>query len=590
MEIVDISILKDRKHTNSRFSTAEPSGDGVALLREEIDNELLAVDRRDEGSQRIHKFLRQLSPTSLLEKLRETLCADFLLLVGLDENCRIAYVIEHAIDENEISQDALKLLPAILNQEIDPERYSIDEPYFTGEIRDSRIATSGFSAHTVQGKDDSAAAAIFVGFSEDTSPDTGTLTESLLVFAGNIVQVQLQLQSERELRKSAEERLRRAQKLSNVGKLASGIAHDFNNLLTVIQGHTALLELSVEDGLDEKSLESLSLIMTASQQAVDLTKQLLLFGRNETTKLEICDFNAVVEDFLRMIRRMVEESIDLKVSLDPAIGSVKADKSMIGQVLMNLIVNARDAMPDGGVIEVATNSVRVDSHDTRPVPAGNYVCLTVKDTGGGMSPSQQRKIFDPFFSTKAKGKGTGLGLANVSEIIRDHKGHIDVTSKRGRGTTFEIIIPVVQANPKPVRTFQNSEDKGSLGGCKVLLVEDESAVRKLVRKLLEMLGCQVVEAASGKQALELWPEIEGKISIVVTDVIMPEGVSGWDLAKELHSRHPDLGILLTSGYNERPEDHGLGDEPSIAFLQKPYESTHLKTTLARLLELKVASA
>ena len=579
--------MKSTNHPTSRFSTAEPSADGIALLREEVDNELLEFDSGNSDSQRIHDFLRELSPASLLTSLRKTLDANFLLLVGLDDEHHIAYVIEHTADEGEISQDNLRLLPTILNKEIDPRKYSGDESYFTGEILDNRFPTCCFAARAVPGKG-TATAAIFVGFNEAPSPETSKLAESLLTFAANIVEIRLQLQNEAELRESAEEHLRRAQKLSNVGKLASGIAHDFNNLLTVIQGHTALLELSVEEGLDEKSIESLGLIMTASQQAVDLTKQLLLFGRNEATKLETCNLNAVVEDFVRMIRRMVEESIDLNVRIDSSIGSVKADKSKIGQVLMNLIVNARDAMPDGGVIEVATSMIRVDSSDTRPVPAGNYVCLTVKDTGGGMSLSQQRKIFDPFFSTKGKGKGTGLGLTNVAEIIRDHNGHIDVTSKRGRGTTFEVIIPAVQATPKPTSTFQSDHGKDSLKGCKVLLVEDESAVRKLVRKLLEMLGCQVIEAASGKKALELWPLIGNDISVVVTDVVMPEGVSGWDLAKYLHSRHPNLGILLTSGYNEGPEDHGLGDEPTIAFLQKPYESTNLKKTLARLLELKQA--
>lgn len=587
--------MKRTEQKNSRVSTFHPSSHDVALAREEVDHELLSPGVSDSDPSRVERFLAHFSPSILPERLLETLDATFVLLVGLDEEHRISYVIDHAYNEEETTKEEIRLLPAALNKEVGPERYRFDAPALSGEISESRIAASHFLGRTITNGEDSTAA-LFVGFLESPSPQILSVAGSLLSFSSCIAALRLELHRENEKRKIIEDQLRRAQKLSNVGKLASGIAHDFNNLLTVIQGHAALLELQVGESerLDEKSLESLGLIISASQQAVDLTKQLLLFGHNQPTKLEVCDLNSVVTNFVKMIRRMVEESIEIEVLTDDSIGSVKADKSMIGQILMNLIINARDAIHDGGHIKVKTSSVRVERGDARSVPAGQYVGLTVTDDGVGMSPRLQDKIFDPFYSTKGKGKGTGLGLANVASIVSDHNGHIDVTSKRGKGTTFEILIPAVVSNSSPSPSSKSKQEsreelgKGRLANCKVLLVEDESAVRKLVRKLLEMLGCQVIEAASGKQALELWPSVSDSVSVVITDVVMPEGVSGWDLAKELHGRDPDLGILLTSGYNERPEDHGLADEASIAFLQKPYEASNLEKTLTRLLELKKA--
>lgn len=582
--------MNHSQQLSSRLSAVDSTSDGLALAREELDHELLGDNRPDNPDPSIQRFLTEFDPATLADKLLESLNAAFVLFVGLDEKFRISYVIDHAIDKDSITDDESRLLPKILNEKVDASYYDINSPHFGKELRNSCIAATEFAARTIF-EGDRAFAAIYVGFAAPPAEARRSLTESLLAFSSHFVAMRLRLQHETELRRTTEDHLRRAQRLSNVGKLASGIAHDFNNLLTVIQGHAALLELSAEKDIDEKSKESLELIISASQQAVDLTKQLLLFGRNnQTTKLETCNLNSVVEDFVKMIRRMIEESIEIKVDVDETTGSIKADKSMIGQILMNLIVNSRDAMPDGGEIEVSTTSVKIDSDDDRPVPAGNYVCLSVKDTGGGMTPRQLEKIFDPFFSTKGKGKGTGLGLANVAAIVKDHGGHIDVASQKGVGTTFEILIPTIGSVPDAPKKVSQDVSRNSLDGCNILLVEDESSVRKLVRKLLEMLGCQVVEAVSGKQALDLWSEIGDKVAVVVSDIVMPEGVSGWELAKELHDRDPSLGILLTSGYNERPEDHGLGDEPSVAFLQKPYDSGNLKKTLARLLEHREKSA
>lgn len=290
---------------------------------------------------------------------------------------------------------------------------------------------------------------------------------------------------------------------------------------------------------------------------------------------------------MTMITQRVEESIDLKVKLDPGIGMVQADSVMIGQVLMNLLLNARDAVSDsGGQITIQTQATEVKEEDG-PLSLGSYVELTITDNGEGIPRDKFAQIFTPYFPTE--GRGTGLGLVNVANIVEAHGGTIDVSSEEEKGTTFTILLPSSPAIPKTVQRAKPRKNsppaakKKVLEGTKILLVEDESAVRMLVRKLLEMLGCTVIEAASGRQALDLWPEIQDEIALVVSDIVMPEGVSGWDLARELRKHRPEVGILLTSGYCESPEDHNLDNDSHVAFLQKPYASSNLETTLSALL-------
>ena len=382
---------------------------------------------------------------------------------------------------------------------------------------------------------------------------------------------------------AAENQIRQAQKLADLGKMVSGVAHDFNNLLTVIQGHTSLIEESLESesqGFDPR--ESLDLIKQASTQAVDLAKQLLLISRQHKANIESCDLNVVIHNFVKMMRRVVEENFEFNLSLFSDDLPIMADKSMIGQVLMNLIVNARDAMTGGGTVTIETTKVKSSKEGE---DEADYACLAIEDTGCGMDEEQLKKIFDPFYTTKEEGKGTGLGLANVSAIIDQHGGYLNVTSTVGVGTRFEVFLPIVLASEAKAAQPSNPEaQKDNLRGSTILLVEDESAVRKLVKRLLEMLGVRVLEAPSGRKALDLWPEIRDEVSLVISDIVMPDGISGWELAKELHKEHPKLGILLTSGYDERPEDHDLGDQPQIAFLQKPYETKNLRQMLGQLLE------
>ncbi|MEM9015700.1 MAG: ATP-binding protein [Verrucomicrobiota bacterium] len=403
-----------------------------------------------------------------------------------------------------------------------------------------------------------------------------------------IVLSSYRLESERMLRRQSEQLVNQCQRLTGVGKLATGIAHDFNNLLTVIQGHTTFLERALESKDRNQAEESIDLIQHATQQAIELAKQLLFFSREDAGRIGRCDLNSSAASFVKMVQRMVEETITIEIRLDNAVDTVACEPGALCQVLMNLIVNARDAMPNGGTITIESFLARLDNGRR-----SEFATLRVSDTGAGISASDLSRIFDPFFSTKGETSGTGLGLANVASIMRQIGGQVDVTSQIGRGTTFELLFPLAAPAEKSDQPRNELVSAGSgtgspcepppLEGAKVLLVEDDSAIRKMVRKLLELFGCAVIEAGSGKEALELWESVENDISIIVTDVVMPEGVSGWDLAIEIHRRQPDLPILVTSGYGERPEDHGLENEPQIDFLQKPYESEEFRDRIEALL-------
>ena len=386
-------------------------------------------------------------------------------------------------------------------------------------------------------------------------------------------------------RDRSESMLQQSQRLASVGQLTTGVAHDFNNLLTVIQGHLVMLEDEATDR--EEALESIDRIHAASDRAVELSRQLLSLGKEQEIVFRECDINEIIRNFAKLIERMLEENIEVSFDLSEDLGTVEADPGLLTQILMNLVVNARDAMPGGGKIDISTRLSSL-SEGTPQLREGDYISLRVKDSGSGIPKENLPRVFDPFFSTKDS-KGTGLGLANVAAIMRQHGGQIDVSSKPNVGTEFEMLFPQKSKRPKRISTPSQDEGKsartstqGSFQGVHVLLVEDEQSVRKLVRKLLEMLGCQVTESPSGKDALERWPELSGEVTMIVSDVMMPGGVSGWELAREIHKTNPNLGILLTSGYNERPEDHGLGGLSEISFLQKPYDVSRLKEELQSL--------
>lgn len=370
-------------------------------------------------------------------------------------------------------------------------------------------------------------------------------------------------------RKNLENQLRQAQKMEAIGRLAGGIAHDFNNLLTAIIGYSDIIlrDRSTSDGVRPQLEE----IRAAGKRAAVLTSQLLAFSRKQLLHLRVLDLNEIVHDIEKMLCRVIGEDVDLVAISKPDLGMIKADPGQIEQILMNLAVNARDAMPQGGQLTIETCNIELEDAYVRTHPEvipGQYVLLAVSDTGHGMDLETQSHIFEPFFTTKEPGKGTGLGLSTVYGIVRQSGGHIWMYSEPDHGATFKIYFPRVDevAEPAPLTPDTTSSIHGTET---ILLVEDDRAVRELSRAALEMYGYKVLEAPGGPQALELFGPSVGDIDIVVTDVIMP-GMNGAVLVERLHELRPDLNVLFVSGYTEDATiRHGVLAE-GVAFLQKPF--------------------
>ncbi len=370
-------------------------------------------------------------------------------------------------------------------------------------------------------------------------------------------------------RKRLEQQLRQAQKMEAVGRLAGGVAHDFNNLLTIISGYGGLL--LEHPSIIEPLRSYVNEIRNASGQAASLTRQLLAFSRQQVLAPRVLGLNAVVANIEKMLKRLIGEDIDLVTGLGESLWPVKADPGQLEQVLLNLAVNARDAMPDGGVLTITTANVEMDSASAQthfPLSPGPYVLLAFSDTGIGMDAETQARIFDPFFTTKDKGKGTGLGLAMVYGIVKQSGGYIWVYSEVGKGTTFKIYLPrsageVDESGPgrSLIEAQQGTET--------LLLVEDEEAVRALVRNVLKERGYRVMEASRGQDALELAEQYWGQIDLLVTDVVMPQ-MSGHELARRLANLHPQIKVLYISGYADNPDWYRGGPNSGVAFLQKPF--------------------
>lgn len=370
-------------------------------------------------------------------------------------------------------------------------------------------------------------------------------------------------------RRRLEEQLRQAQKMEAIGRLAGGVAHDFNNLLTIISGYSQLLlaRLSAEDAL-RGHVEQIS---NAGDRAASLTRQLLAFSRRQVLAPQILDLNAVVANTDKMLRRLIGEDVELKTVLDPELGRAKADPGQIEQVILNLAVNARDAMPQGGRLTIETANVSLDRAYARRhigFQPGSYVMLAVSDTGHGMDAETQNHMFEPFFTTKEKGKGTGLGLATVYGIVQQSSGHIWVYSEVGHGTTCKIYLPRVH---EAVQAAESPEPQAAslLGSETVLVVEDDEAVRPLVRGVLHSKGYTVLEASRGEEALAVCNQHPGPIHLLLTDVVMPQ-MNGRELAERLVPLHPEIKVLYMSGYTDDAVVlHGVLDS-GAAFLQKPF--------------------
>jgi PAS domain S-box-containing protein len=372
-------------------------------------------------------------------------------------------------------------------------------------------------------------------------------------------------------KRTLEEQVRQAQKMEAMGRLAGGISHDFNNLLGVMIGYSDLALSS--SSLDETSRHQLEQIKKAGHRAASLTRQLLAFSRKQVLTPRIIDLNSAVSETSKMLLRLLGEDIELITRLGTDLGHVKADPTQIEQVIMNLAINARDAMPEGGKLIIETTNTELDlgcaqrkHSDAQP---GKYVLLSVSDTGIGMDKATQGRIFEPFFTTKARGKGTGLGLATVYGIIRQSGGYIWVYSEVGKGTAFKVFIPRVDEKLSEVHPEVSIPMGSGSGSGTILLVEDEDALRELSHRLLESLGYSVIEAANGADAIRIAAQSVDPIRLLVTDVVMP-GMSGRELAESLVARHSQLKVLYVSGHTDDVIVHYSILKPGVAFLQKPF--------------------
>jgi CheY-like chemotaxis protein len=374
--------------------------------------------------------------------------------------------------------------------------------------------------------------------------------------------------------------------MESIGQLAAGVAHDFNNILTVIQGYADLLQNQC-DG-DASLTNPLKQISNASRRASALTRQLLMFSRKQVLQPKVLDLNAVLHNLHNMLTRLLGEDIAVENHFAATLPSIEADTGMLEQIVMNLAVNSRDAMPKGGKLVLTTAVVDIDAHYAKQRPdarIGQAVCLTVTDTGTGMNRETLGRIFEPFFSTKEVGKGTGLGLATVYGIVRQHKGWIEVKSEVGVGTTFNVFLPATQAATPVAEVAPEPAHIARGAGETILLVEDEPILREWVREILVGSNYRVVEAGNGVEALKVWDEHQGRIDLLLTDMVMPEGLTGRDLARQLQSRQPNLKVVYTSGYSEEimSNDSELRDAP---FLAKPYHAPQLAKLIRDLLDTK----
>jgi PAS domain S-box-containing protein len=399
-------------------------------------------------------------------------------------------------------------------------------------------------------------------------------------------------------RLNLEAQLRHAQKLESIGQLAAGVAHDFNNILTIIQGHADRLIGQLTVGIESKSVsqsvsqsdsdllthsptdslplpgfvDALHQVSAAATRAAALTRQLLVFSRKQVMQPRVLDLNAVLGNLTKMLHRLLGEDIALESSYAPNLPPIEGDTGMIEQVIMNLAVNSRDAMPRGGGLHITTAVVHVDeayTHHCSEARPGPYVCLSVRDTGSGMTKQTLGRIFEPFFTTKDVGKGTGLGLATVYGIVKQHQGWIEVDSEPNTGATFRIFLPISAKPLDSVIRRPNSPEQVRGGRETILLVEDEPMLRELASAILKDYDYEVLEASFGEEALRIWDQRDGQVDLLLTDMVMPGGMTGRELAENLRARRAGLKVIFTSGYSVDVMEQDIRLANTI-FLQKPY--------------------
>ncbi len=388
-------------------------------------------------------------------------------------------------------------------------------------------------------------------------------------------------------KRQLEEQFRQAQKMEAVGRLAGGVAHDFNNLIMVINGYTEVLLEQLETGSNMH--QNVQNIQQAADRAATLTRQLLAFSRKQLLELKVVDVNAVIADMERLLRPLIGESIELVTRLSADAGLTRADTGQLEQVLMNLVVNAKDSMAEHGKITIQSShvDVRPNMGEHRFIQPGTYSVISVSDTGHGMDQETMSRIFEPFFTTKEKGKGTGLGLSTVYGIVKQSNGYVFADSQVGSGTTFYVYLPSVQDALE--ESDPNMTTEPEMGGCEtVLLVEDEESVRELVKVTLSSRGYKVLEAGDGESGLRLAAETKEPIDILITDVMMP-GMGGRELATKLSAIRLGICVLYLSGYTEDVVVTPGALGPGTAFLQKPFTLQHLAKKVREVLRSKPQS-
>ncbi len=419
--------------------------------------------------------------------------------------------------------------------------------------------------------------------------------EAVLNIARDITElkvVEQQLRRSRDRFENSQEKLRQSQaqllqsrKLESIGRLAGGIAHDFNNILTAISGYSDLMLLGLSE--DDPMWPDLKEILKATDRAAQLTHQLLAFSRRQVLQPKILNLNTVVDDIGRMLTRLISENIELITSLDPNLKPVMADPGQLGQVILNLSVNSRDAMPNGGKLLIETVNIYLDEEFVQfkqfDVKPGDYVRLAVSDSGVGMDAETQLHVFEPFFTTKEQGKGTGLGLATAYGIVKQSGGNISIYSEKGVGTTVMIYLPALETTGQPVSSIKPAESNIMRGTETILLVEDEDIVRTLATRALSEKGYKVLAASNGLEALELVDNYHGPLDLVLTDVIMPK-IGGRKLIESVLERRPGLKVIFISGYTDWVAEHQGILQPGRAFLQKPFTTSLLLRKVRQVLD------
>ena len=385
-------------------------------------------------------------------------------------------------------------------------------------------------------------------------------------------------------RLNLEAQLRHSQKMESIGQLAAGVAHDFNNVLTIIKGHADLL--LARDNLPADYSGSLERISSAADRAANLTRQLLTFSRRQVMQPNVLGLNDVIHNVARMLERTLGENIALRFDLASDLPPIYGDAGMLEQTIMNLAVNARDAMPKVGEFFIGSTATEVPPSHAQQNPearVGRFVCLTVADTGVGMDAQVLSRIFEPFFTTKDVGKGTGLGLATVYGITKLHRGWIEVSSEVNKGSAFKIFLPAT-SKPADAPAAEPVEKEICGGNEALLLVEDEPELRSLARQILECYGYRIFEARSGAEALKLWPQHAQEIDLLLTDIVMPEGITCWELAGQLRAERPDLKVICASGYSIDLLNKQFDSPGAFRFLQKPFKPQTLALAVRECLD------